>query len=252
MTSTRAVKHTGRAAPWTGEALQGSVAERIAAGKALRNATPRAAHAQLAPTDARSRDVVAILREQARSRLAPLIPVRHARMLASPFAFLRGAAGIMAADLAGTPSTGLLVQACGDMHMGNFGLYASAERNLVFGINDFDETYHGPWEWDLKRLVASAVVAQRHIGASRKQQRQAAHAAASAYRDAMRQYARLGNLAVWYTRIDDVAVLERLSPGVRARAKQVIAKARTHVHLQVLDKMTELVDNRHASWSSAR
>jgi len=244
MTSTRAVKHTGRAAPWTGEALQGSVAERIAAGKALRNATPRAAHAQLASTDARSRDIVAILREQARSRLAPLIPVRHARMLASPFAFLRGAAGIMAADLAGTPSTGLLVQACGDMHMGNFGLYASAERNLVFGINDFDETYPGLWEWDLKRLVASAVVAQRHIGASRKQQRQAAHAAASAYRDAMRQYARLGNLAVWYTRIDDVAVLERLSPGVRARAKQVITKARTHVHLQVLDKMTELVDNR--------
>ena len=244
MTSRRAVKPTGRAAPWTGEALQGSVDERIAAGKALRKATPRAAHAQLAPTDAQSRDVVAVLNEQARSRLAPLVPVRHARMLASPFAFLRGAAAIMAADLAATPSTGLLVQAGGDMHLANFGLYASAERNLVFGINDFDETHPGAWEWDLKRLVASAVVAQRHVGASRKQQRQAAHAAASAYRDAMRQFARRGNLAVWYTRIDDVALLERLSPAVRARAKQVIAKARTHVHLQVLDKLVELVDNR--------
>jgi len=244
MTSTYAGKPAKLVEHWTGNALQGSVDERMAAGKELRKATPRAAHAQLAQSDARSRDVVAVLREQARSRLAPLIPVRHARMLTSPFAFLRGAAGIMAADLAGTPRTGLLVQACGDMHMANFGLYASAERNLVFGINDFDETHPGAWEWDLKRLVASAVVAQRHVGASRKQQRQAAHAAVTAYRDGMRQYARLGNLAVWYTRIDDAALLERLSPEVRARAKQVIAKARTHGHLQVLDKMTELVDNR--------
>ncbi len=244
MARTFSRKPAKRAEHWTGDVLRASVDERIAAGRALRKATPRAAHAQLALTDARSRDVVAVLRQQARSRLAPLIPVRHARMLTSPYAFLRGAAGIMAADLAGTPSTGLLVQACGDMHVGNFGLYASAERNLVFGINDFDETHPGAWEWDLKRLVASAVVAQRHVGASRKEQRRAAHAAVTAYRDSMRQYARLGHLAVWYTRIDDSALLERLSPDVRARARQVLAKARTRGHLQVLDKMTELVDNR--------
>lgn len=165
-TSTSASKPAKPAGHWQGDAIQGSVDERLAAGKALRQAVPRAAHAQLALADARSRDIVAILREQARSRLAPLIPVRHARMLSSAFAFLRGSAGIMAADLAGTPSTGLLVQACGDMHLRNFGLYASAERHLVFGINDFDETHPGAWEWDLKRLVASAVVAQRHVGAS--------------------------------------------------------------------------------------
>jgi uncharacterized protein (DUF2252 family) len=220
-----------------------SVEERLAAGKALRKATPRAAHAELVPAQRRARDVVAVLREQARSRLAPLVPVRHARMLSSPFAFLRGAAAIMAADLAGTPRTGARVQACGDMHLANFGVYASAERCLVFGINDFDESHPGAWEWDLKRLVASAVVAQRHVGASCAQQRRAAHAAASAYRDQMREYARLGHLDLWYARIDDAALLARLSPEVRARAKQVLAKARTRGHLQVLDKMTELVDN---------
>lgn len=243
-TSTSAAEPAKPAGHWQGDAIQASVDERLAAGKALLQATPRAAHAQLALADARSRDIVPILREQARSRLAPLISVRHARMLSSAFAFQRGSAAIMAADLAGTPSTGLLVQACGDMHLGNFGLYASAERRLVFGINDFDETHPGAWEWDLKRFVASAVVAQRQVGASRNEQTRAARAAVTAYRDGMRQYARLGHLALWYTRIDDVALLERLTPDVRARAQQVLGKARTRGHLQVLGKMTELVDSR--------
>jgi uncharacterized protein (DUF2252 family) len=136
-----------------------------------------------------------------------------------------------------------MVQACGDMHVANFGVYASAERSLVFGINDFDETHLGAWEWDLKRLVASAVVAERHVGADRATQRDAARAVAVAYRDRMREYAHMGHLAVWYTCIDSKALLDVLTSDVRARARQVLSKARTRGHLQVLDKLTELVDD---------
>jgi uncharacterized protein (DUF2252 family) len=130
---------------------------------------------------------VAILEAQASTRLPALTPIRYARMLTSPFAFLRGAAAVMTHDLAATPTTGLLVQACGDMHVANFGVFASAERNLVFGINDFDETQPGPWEWDVKRLAASAVVASRFFGADRVRCEEAARACVRAYRKHMRQ-----------------------------------------------------------------
>ena len=140
-----------------------SVEESLAAGKALREKVPRADHARYHGHPQRE-DPLAILERQHKTRVQKLVPVRYARMLASPFSFLRGSAAVMAADLAGTPTTGLFVSACGDMHVANFGVYASAERSLVFGINDFDEVHPGPWEWDLKRLVASAAVAALFMG----------------------------------------------------------------------------------------
>jgi len=218
-----------------------SVEERIAAGKSLRAKVPRSAHAELARAD--NRDPIGIILAQAKSRVAQLVPIRHARMLASPFAFLRGAAAVMAADLAPTPSTGLRVQACGDMHVSNFGVFASAERNVVFSINDFDETQPGPWEWDLKRLASSAYVAARFIGADRSDQEAAARATVASYRGWMRKYAWMGNLATWYATIDMDAVFKTLSSDARARAKAILAKAQKRNHLQVLDKMTDLIDD---------
>ena len=147
-----------------------SIEERFAAGKALREHVPRESHSLL-PSPHPGRDPIAVLKAQAATRVQWLMPVRHARMQESPFAFLRGAAAIMASDLVDTPRTGLMVQACGDMHVANIGLYASAERNLVLAINDFDETHIGPWEWDLKRLATSALVAADYLGASAARQR---------------------------------------------------------------------------------
>jgi len=220
------------------------VEERMAAGKALRGKVPHEAHAELRPSPGRQ-DPVAILEAQARTRLPILVPVRYARMLASPFAFLRGSAAVMAADLASTPVTGLTVQACGDMHVANFGVFASAERSLVFGINDFDETLPGPWEWDLKRLAASAVVAGRFLGGDKALCEDAARAAVRSYRKRMREYARMSYLDVWYSRIDERRVLDALSPDARAGAVRIMDKARQRGHLQVLGKMAELVDDRH-------
>ena len=144
-----------------------SIEERFAAGKELRKKFPRIKQGEYKPAPDRA-DPVSILEEQAKTRLPDLVPIRYARMLTSPFAFLRGAAAIMAADLsANGETTGITVQACGDMHVANFGVFASAERNLIFGINDFDETLPGPWEWDLKRLVASIVASGRFLGADK-------------------------------------------------------------------------------------
>ena len=221
-----------------------SVEERKAAGKALRAKVPHEQHADYRPAPKRA-DPIAILEEQAKTRLPAYVPIRYARMLTSPFAFLRGSAAVMAADLARTPVTGLTVQACGDMHVANFGWFASAERNLVFGINDFDETLPGAWEWDLKRLAASAVVAGRFLGADKVLCEDAARAAVRSYRKRMRQYAEMGNLAVWYSRIDEQGILAALSPEARTIAEGIMAKARERSHMQVLAKMAELVDNRH-------
>jgi len=218
-----------------------SVEERIAAGKTLRAKVPRSAHAELAL--ATNRDPIGIILGQAKARVKELVPIRHARMLTSPFAFLRGAAAVMTADLAPTPSTGLRVQACGDMHVSNFGVFASAERNVVFAINDFDETQPGPWEWDLKRLASSAYVATRFIGAGRSDREAAARATVASYRRWMRKYARMGNLATWYATIAMDAVFKALSSDARARAKAILAKAQKRNHLQVLDKMTDLIDD---------
>jgi uncharacterized protein (DUF2252 family) len=220
-----------------------SIEERMAAGKAIRAKRPHEGHAAYRPSSKRQ-DPVAILEEQAKTRLPALVPIRYARMLANPFAFLRGSAAIMAADLAHTPVTGLSVQACGDMHVANFGVFASAERNLVFGINDFDETLPGRWEWDLKRLAASAVVATRYLGGDKTLCDSAAHAAVRGYRKRMRDYARMGHLEVWYSRINAEDIVTLLSPAFRERARQVLAKARARGHMQVLDRMSELVDDR--------
>ncbi|MFM7148769.1 MAG: DUF2252 domain-containing protein [Gemmataceae bacterium] len=224
------------------QAEQRTLAERKKEGRTLREKVSRKAHADYQPPSPRP-DPVAILEEQGQSRIQELLPIRYARMLASPFAFLRGAAAIMASDLAPGPTTGIRVQVCGDMHIYNFGVFGSAERNLVFGISDFDETVPGPWEWDLKRLAASAVVAGRFLGASASTCEDAARAVVRTYRERLREYSEMGHLEVWYSRLDEKAVMQVLSPRMRKSAAKIIDKAREHTNLQVLHKMTDLVDD---------
>lgn len=213
------------------------------AGKRLRTTVSRASLSEY-KAPANRKDPVAILEAQAKTRLQQLIPVRYARMLASPFAFLRGTAAIMAQDLSASPVTDLQVQLCGDMHVSNFGVFASAERSLVFGINDFDETIPGPWEWDLKRLAASAVVAGQFIGKDRECCESFSRAVVSSYRQHMREYAEMGYLATWYSVISEEDVLATIPPELVPRWKKGIAKAKKGTHLQVLEKMTDLVDNK--------
>jgi uncharacterized protein (DUF2252 family) len=216
--------------------------ERMEAGRGLRGKVPHEKHAEFRPSRTRP-DPVAILEKQGKDRLQQLVPIRYARMLQSPFAFLRGSAAVMAADLADTPVTGLDVQACGDMHVANFGFFASAERNLVFGINDFDETLKGPWEWDLKRLVASAWVAGRYLGADEVLCEEGARAAVQSYRRRIREYATMSHMAVWYSRLDEQAVLGALGPEAREGALRIMAKAKGRGHVQVLQKLSSLVDD---------
>lgn len=166
-------------------------------------------------------------------------------MLESPFAFLRGSAAVMAADLARTPATGIRVQACGDMHVSNFGVYASAERRLVFGIDDFDETFPGPWEWDLKRLAVSAAVVARYLGGKDDDAADAARRVTRAYREHIRDYARMGYLDMWYATIDENDVLASVSEEARRRKAKLMAKARKRTHTQVLEKMADLIDDQH-------
>jgi uncharacterized protein (DUF2252 family) len=221
-----------------------SVEERVAAGKALRARVPRSAHADWKPRSDRP-DPVSILETQNQLRVPKLVPMRYARMLASPFTFLRGSAAVMADDLSATPVSGLSVAACGDMHVSNFGVYASAERNLIFAINDFDELHPGPWEWDLKRLAASAAVATSFMGGDKAQAEAAARECVRSYRKRMRRYAEMGYLQVWYERIDERAVLEATSPRLRRNAERVMAKARAKGHVQSLEKLTEEVDGEY-------
>ena len=175
--------------------------ERLAAGKALRETLPHERHAAW-KKPAKARDPIAILEESNRDRLPELVPIRYGRMLRSPFTFLRGSAGLMAYDLATHPSTGLRVQACGDCHLMNFGLFATPERNLIFDINDFDETLPAPWEWDLKRLAVSFVVAARDNRHSDKDGRAAAIECVRAYREHLRDCSKRSPLDVWYERLD--------------------------------------------------
>jgi uncharacterized protein (DUF2252 family) len=221
-----------------------SIAERLAAGKALREKVPRSSHAAWKPRPDRP-DPVAILEKQNEGRVQKLVPVRYARMLVTPFTFLRGSAAVMADDLSATPVSGLQVAACGDMHVSNFGVYASAERSLVFAINDFDELHPGPWEWDLKRLAASAAVASRFMGGDKADAEAAARACVRSYRKWMHRYSRMGFLQVWYERIDDKAVLKAISPRLRRSAEQVMHKARAKGHVQALEKLTEQVGGEH-------
>ena len=175
--------------------------ERAAAGKAARSQAKRSSHGVWEPAGDRP-DPVDVLEEQAKSRVAELVPLRYGRMLASAFAFYRGAAAVMAADLAPTPASGLTVQLCGDAHLSNFGGYAAPDRDLVFDVNDFDETLPGPWEWDVKRLAASLAIAGRERGFDAAQRRTVVVAATREYRQRMRELAAMRNLDVWYLRLD--------------------------------------------------
>jgi len=224
-------------------APRASIKDRVAEGKALRTKVPRSSLAEYQPSLKRQ-DPVSILEAQAKARLPQLIPVRYARMLASPFAFLRGCAAIMAQDLSPSPVTGLSVQVCGDMYVSNFGLFASAERNLTFGINDFDETISGPWEWDLKRLATSAVVAGQFLQRDRESCESFSRAVVSSYRKHIREYASTGYLATWYSTIRENDLLGAFPPKLRDRLQRVLAKAKKGSNLQVLEKMTDLVDNK--------
>ncbi|KAF0100020.1 MAG: hypothetical protein FD144_3541 [Rhodospirillaceae bacterium] len=225
-------------------AQRSTVAERLQAGKALRTRVPRTSHAWFERAADRP-DPVAILEAQNECRVQKLVPVRFARMLASPFAFLRGSAAVMTADLSTTPVTGMAVAACGDMHVSNFGVFASAERNLIFAINDFDEVHPGPWEWDLKRLAASAAVAVRFMGGDKVAAEGAAQAIVRSYRKRMRRYSEMGYLQTWYDRIDERAVLDTLSPRARRGAERMMDKARAKGHVSALEKLTEQVDGEH-------
>ncbi len=218
-----------------------NVERRRAAGKVLREKVPCSTHAGWTPPPDRP-DPISLLQMQAADRLTDLVPVRHGRMMASPLAFLRGAAVVMADDLAETPVSGLMVQACGDAHLANFGIFATAERHLVFDLNDFDETLPGPWEWDLKRLAASLVVAGRQSGRTRSECRSLVLEAARTYRDMMRELGLLGNLDVWYLRLDTDVIEATLTRSVRARAQKTVASAQRRDNLLAQAKLTEVVD----------
>ncbi|MCU0812226.1 MAG: DUF2252 domain-containing protein [Thiobacillaceae bacterium] len=206
-----------------------SRAERLAAGKALRDSVPRASHAEWTPS-AKRRDPIDILEASNKDRLPQLVPIRYGRMLASPFTFLRGSAGLMAHDIATTPNTRVQVQACGDCHLLNFGLFATPERNLVFDINDFDETLPAPWEWDLKRLTVSFAVAARDNKLSDADARAAAETCGRAYREALREYSRMSPLEVWYAHLD-VETLIAEAPDEQAKKirREFATKARQRV-----------------------
>jgi uncharacterized protein (DUF2252 family) len=219
---------------------------RAAAGKAARLQAPLDGQAAL--DGAGREDPIALLEGQAVTRVPELVPIRYGRMSASPFAFYRGAALIMAADLANGVDSGLRVQLCGDAHMSNFGVFESPERRLVFDINDFDETHPGPFEWDVKRLAGSLAVAGRENGFSTKKRRRVVLAAATGYREAMRSYAGAGNLTVWYAHLDVADVLERIGDQLDERRKTAteaaLDKARSRDSVQALAKLTTVVDGR--------
>jgi uncharacterized protein (DUF2252 family) len=214
-------------------------------GKAARKATPRSSQAEFAPAPGRT-DPVEQLERQARTRVAELVPIRYGRMLRSPFAFYRGAAAIMAEDLASTPQSGLRVQCCGDAHLANFGVFASPDRRLVFDLNDFDETLPAPWEWDVKRLAVSmAIAAQANEFRARERERIVLECVA-AYRAAMAGFAAMGSLDVWYARFEIESVLtdyaSQLKPRAVKRVEKGLAKARTKDSMSVLSKLTHVVD----------
>jgi uncharacterized protein (DUF2252 family) len=230
---------------WPSAGCLASPADRAAFGKTIRSLVPRQDHAALdLPPD--RRDPIELLEAQARTRLPDLVPVRYGRMAASPFAYFRGAALPMASDLSATPVTGLPVQACGDAHLSNFGVFGSPERRLVFDINDFDETLPGPWEWDVKRLAASVEIAARENGFPDRQRRRIVLAAATRYREAMRDFAGQNNLQVWYARLDVDDLRTQLNPTGRLR-KAVdtgLARARGSDSMKALAKLTSTVDGR--------
>jgi uncharacterized protein (DUF2252 family) len=215
--------------------------ERRAKGRARRKEVPRSAHALWQPPPNRA-DPIALLEKSSRPRLPDLVPIRYGRMLASPFTFLRGSPIVMAHDLAATPVSRIRVQVCGDAHLMNFGVYASPERNLLFDLNDFDETLPGPWEWDVKRLAASCVVAGRSYGVCTQDCVEAVQAAARSYRERMRTYSRMHLLDVWYSRVDASAALEVVRRSAHKGVGHDLNRAHRHNRLQALSKLTAVTN----------
>ncbi|HET7517777.1 MAG TPA: DUF2252 family protein, partial [Actinomycetes bacterium] len=236
-----------------------SIEERRARGKEAQNLTPPSSHTGWTPASDRP-DPVGLLQEQDATREPDLVPVRHGRMLVSPFTFYRGAAKIMAADLAATPTAGLDVQLCGDAHLSNFGAFASPERRLLFDVNDFDETLPGPFEYDVKRMAASFTIAGRNNGFTKADTKAATQASVTAYREAMAGFATMGTLAIWYAHLDEDEVLSAMRSAAKAsktkkgakaakRAEKTgaktIAKARTRDSLQALSKLGQVASGRY-------
>jgi uncharacterized protein (DUF2252 family) len=219
--------------------------ERIAAGKKQRLITLREAHSAMPPAKDR-KDPIKLLIDSCKGRVESLIPIRYGRMLHSSFAFLRGSAVVMAEDLSTIPNSGVIVQCCGDCHLMNFGGYATPERNQVFDINDFDETLPAPFEWDVKRLAASIIVAGRYRGFSEKENKKAALSAVKTYSEKIRELSQMHQLEIWYNHIDDTAIAKmfKTDPEFVKRVKQISAKAREHTHEFVFPKITELKDGR--------
>jgi uncharacterized protein (DUF2252 family) len=221
------------------------MAERAARGKAARGEVPRSSHGAWEPVPGR-RDPVDVLEQQAQTRVPELVPIRYGRMLVSPFTFFRGAAALMAGDLAGAPRTGLHVQLCGDAHLSNFGAFAAPDRRLVFGVNDFDESLPGPFEWDVKRLVASFAVAGRDRGFDAKQRAAVNRAVSRSYREAMRDFAGMRTLDVWYARVDVEEMTRdwaaQATDKQRKRFERNVAKARAKDSMRAFDRLTHLVD----------
>jgi uncharacterized protein (DUF2252 family) len=223
--------------------------QRVARGKAARAVAPRSSHGAWEPPAGRA-DPVAMLARQDADRVPELVPVRHARMAVSPFTFYRGAAAVMAGDLAQTPVSGVTVQLCGDAHMSNFGVFGTPERRMIFDLNDFDETYPGPWEWDVKRLAASFEIGGRDRGFRARERRAIVRECARAYRRQMRRTADLGTLGAWYEHVDAERLLAqvwrevgrgRLSKKEARWAEGDVAKARTRDSVRVLARRTARV-----------
>ena len=222
-----------------------TVAERAARGKATRAEVPRSSHGEWSPSPHRP-DPIALLEEQAKTRVPDLVPIRYGRMLVSPFTFFRGGAYLMASDLSNGPRTGLHAQLCGDAHLSNFGVFLAPDRGLVFSVNDFDETLPGPFEWDVKRLVVSFAVAARDRGFDEPEREAICLAAGKAYREAMRDFSNMRTLDLWYSRLD----IDRIAEDVRKHAspkavktfEKNVAKARAKDGLRAFDKLTHLVD----------
>jgi hypothetical protein len=218
--------------------------ERAAIGKAMRSEVPRSSHASWQRASSRS-DPITLLEEQAAGRVPELLPIRYGRMSASPFAFFRGAAYIMACDLATSPKTGLRVQLCGDAHLSNFGAFGSPERNLLFDLNDFDETLPGPWEWDVKRLAASIAVAARDRDIGVKRRTEIVRTAVGQYRDAIHRFAGMKTLEVWYSRLDETELsdeLRRLKPHQVKDITSDAAKARRKDSARAFGKLAHRVN----------
>jgi uncharacterized protein (DUF2252 family) len=217
-----------------------SIAERVARGRDAREQVPRSSHASWEPPAGRN-DPIELLEGQAKTRVGELVPIRHGRMLVSPFTYFRGAALPMISDLAATPSSGFTVQACGDAHLSNFGIFGSPERHLFFDVNDFDETAPGPWEWDVKRLAASLEIAGRENGYTRKQRASIVRRAARSYREAIAQFAQLAMLNVWYSHLDMDEMLPRFRSLLNAKRTpsvwRAINNARAHDSHQAFEKL---------------